>query len=96
MVFNSRTTDHGRGRQSYTGLADIFGVYFPPAGSVYLVPIGAVAGFAGRLRLAPTRNNQKRGIRFAADFEIDRWTINSLREIVQPRGVRDEATLSVA
>ena len=36
----------------------------------------------GRLRLEPTRNNQKLGIRFAADYEIDRWSIESLRGLL--------------
>jgi PD-(D/E)XK endonuclease len=31
LVFNSRTTDHGRGRLTYVGVADIFGVYFAPS-----------------------------------------------------------------
>ena len=75
-----RSTDHGRGPRSYRGLADVFGVYFPPGRSVYLVPINAVAECEGRLRLSPTRNNQKRGIRFAADFEIDRWSARDLEE----------------
>lgn len=83
MIFNCRTTDHGRGPQSYVGLADIFGVYFPPRRSVYLVPIGAVAESKGRLRLEPTRNNQRRRIRPAADFEIDRWTTEQLCETVR-------------
>jgi PD-(D/E)XK endonuclease len=96
IVFNSRSTDHGRGAQSYVGLADIFGVYYPPNGAVYLVPIEAVARFEGRLRVAPTRNNQRRGIREAIDFEIDRWSVDSLREIVRAQPVRDEAALSVA
>jgi PD-(D/E)XK endonuclease len=96
IVFNSRTTDHGRGRQSYRGLADVFGVYFPPTGSVYLVPIDAVAEFAGRLRLTPTRNNQKRGIRFAADFEIDRWSLDSLRELALRVPGEDEPLATVA
>jgi hypothetical protein len=77
--FNSRSTDHGRGPQSYIGLADIFGVYFPPTEAVYLVPIEAVASFEGRLRLEPTRNNQKRFIRFANEFEIGKWDRESLR-----------------
>ena len=94
--FNPHTTDHGRGRLSYVGWADIFGVYFPPADSVYLVPVDAVTRFSGRLRLEPTRNNQKRGVRFAADFEIDRWTLDSLRNMVQAGGGRDERALSVA
>jgi hypothetical protein len=57
-------------------------VYFPVTRSVYLVPIGAVADFKGRLRLEPALNNQKRGVRFAEDFEIDRWSKESLRQVV--------------
>jgi ribonuclease Z len=83
LIFNSRSTDHGRGPQSYLGLADIFGVYFPPSRSVYLVPIDAVADFEGRLRLDPPLSNQKRGIRLASDFEINHWTAASLRQLVK-------------
>jgi hypothetical protein len=96
LIFNSRSTDHGRGPQSYLGLADIFGVYFPPKGAVYLVPIDAVAQFEGRLRLEPTLNNQRRGIRQAADFEIDRWSVDLLREVMQAGVGRDEPALTVA
>jgi hypothetical protein len=74
LTFNSRSTDHGRGPQSYVGLADLFGVYFPPDDAVFLIPVEEVPGFAGRLRLEPTRNNQRKGIRLAADFEIGTWT----------------------
>jgi PD-(D/E)XK endonuclease len=81
VVFNSRSTDHGRGPRSYRGLADIFGVYFPPTEAVYLVPIDAVADFEGRLRLEPARNNQKRRVRFAVDYAVDRWTLERLREV---------------
>jgi hypothetical protein len=80
VVFNCRSTDHGRGPRPYTGLADIFGVYFPPTSAIYLVPIDALPGFEGRLRLEPPLNNQRRKIRLAAEFEIDRWTPESLRE----------------
>lgn len=96
IIFNSRSTDHGRGPQSYVGLADIFGVYFPPNQAVYLVPIDAVAQFEGRLRLEPTLNNQRRKIRKAMDFEIDRWTADSLLKILQREQSRDEPALSVA
>jgi hypothetical protein len=74
VVFNAYSTDHGRGPRGYAGLADLFGVYFPPAEAVFLTPIAAVAATEGRLRLAPTRNNQRKGIRLAADFEIGTWT----------------------
>ena len=83
LVFNCRSTDHGRGPQSYAGLADLFGVYFPPLDSVYLVPIDGVANFKGRLRLEPTRNNQRRRIRLAADFEIARWTSQALTALLE-------------
>jgi hypothetical protein len=81
LVFNARTTDHGRGRLSYLGRADVFGVYFPPNDSVYLVPVGAM-NTEGRLRLEPTRNNQQRGVRFATDFLVDRWTPQALADLV--------------
>jgi hypothetical protein len=45
ITFNTRSTDHGQGRRSYVGLAHIFGVYFPPLKSVYLVPLDAVGSF---------------------------------------------------
>jgi hypothetical protein len=82
LIFKCRTNDHGRGRQSYAGLADIFGVYLPSTQSIYLVPIDGVASFEGRLRLEPARNNQQRGVRLAADYEIDQWSVESLRALI--------------
>jgi hypothetical protein len=81
FIFNCRTTDHGRGRQPYHGLADLFAVFLPPRDSVYLAPLDGVAAHKGRLRLVPPRNNQRRGVRFAAEFEIDRWTEEKFRVI---------------
>jgi hypothetical protein len=80
LSFNSRATDHGRGRLAYLGRADIFGVYSPDAHGVYLVPIREVKTFVVRLRLGKPRNNQRRGIRLAADYAIDRWTPAMLME----------------
>ena len=77
VVFNAYSTDHGRGPVPI-GLADLFGVWFPPSDQVYLAPVEALPATEGRLRLEPTRNNQKRGIRFATDFEIGRWTEDRL------------------
>jgi hypothetical protein len=81
LIFNAHTTDHGRGPQSYVGLAEIFGVYFSPRQSVYLVPVDVVGGNEGRLRLEPTRNNRRRRVRLAAEYEIERWTVAALWEI---------------
>lgn len=95
ISFNGRSTDHGQGRRSYAGLAHIFGVYFPPTRSVYLVPLD-VAGFNGRLRLEPTRNNQQKGVRFAADYEIDRWSVTRLLEVKREAEVLAEPELNFA
>ncbi|HEX6228372.1 MAG TPA: group I intron-associated PD-(D/E)XK endonuclease, partial [Solirubrobacterales bacterium] len=76
-------------------LADIFGVYFPPTEAVYLVPLDAVAESEGRLRIEPTLNNQRLGIRYAKDFQIDRWTVESLSELITPATSRpSEATVA--
>jgi hypothetical protein len=81
LAFHCRSTDHGRGRQTYDGLADLFGVHLPPRDAVYLVPVDEVPGHVGRLRLEPAKNNQRRGVRFAEDFEIDRWTADRLADL---------------
>jgi hypothetical protein len=81
LAFHCRSTDHGRGRQTYDGLADLFGVHLPARDAVYLVPVAAVPGHVGRLRLEPAKNNQRRGVRFAADFEIDQWTPDRLASV---------------
>jgi hypothetical protein len=95
LVFNSRGTDHGRGRRSYRGLADIFGVYFDDTETVYLVPIDEVADSKGWLRVEPTRNNQKRRVRLAADFAIDGWTREGLCEVAAKGQATPERELSI-
>lgn len=81
IVFNSRSTDHGGGPRPYLGLADIFGVFFPPSKAVFLVPVVELPGFEGRLRIERTRNNQKKGVRVAADYALERWSAEKLRRI---------------
>lgn len=96
LIFNSRSTDHGHGRASYEGLAEIFGVYSPANQSVYLIPVKAMPGFKGRLRLEPTRNNQRKGVRFAADFAIERWDLDALRSIGSSAAMDTEGALNFA
>ncbi len=74
VVFNAYGTDHGSGPRSYSGLADVLAVYFPPHDQVFLIPVDGHPVSKGGLRLEPARNNQRKGIRFAVDFEIGRWT----------------------
>ena len=81
LSFNAHATDHGHGPLSYVGRAELFGVYFPGTGAVYLVPVSEVGLSEGRLRVEPTRNNQRRRVRLASDYEIDRWPIERLHAI---------------
>jgi hypothetical protein len=81
IVFNAYSTDHGSGPRGYAGLADLFGVYFPPSEDVFLTPIDAVASSEGRLRFEPPRNNQRKRIRMAAEFEISAWTDERLASL---------------
>ena len=82
LVDQLRSTDHGRRSPSYDGLADIFGVYLGPDDGVYLVPVGAVADFErlAESRADPQQPDSER-VRIAVDFEIDRWTIDGLRQV---------------
>jgi hypothetical protein len=68
-------------RRDYLGEIDFFGVHCPETGGVYLVPIAdALLTRQGALRVEPPRNNQQRGIRLAADYEIGQISIRAKRE----------------
>ena len=73
VVFNSWATDHGQGARSYRGLADLFGVFLPTNRAVYIVPVDEVPVSVVYLRHSPSKNNQRIGIRLAAEYEIDAW-----------------------
>ena len=73
VMFNSCSTDHGRGRSVYDGKADVFAVHAPTADGVYVLDVAAATTRATTLRLEPTRNAQQRRIRFAADHTLKRW-----------------------
>jgi PD-(D/E)XK endonuclease len=58
-------------RRHYRGQVDFFGVYCPETAGVYLIPIEDLPNQAtAALRVLPTRNRQRRRIRWAADYEI--------------------------
>jgi hypothetical protein len=56
----------------YRGEIDAFGVYSPDLDTVYVVPIDEVADRGCTLRLEPTRNGQRAGIRMAEDYLLGR------------------------
>jgi hypothetical protein len=68
-------------RRDYLGQIDYFGVHCPETGGVYLVPIAdALLTRQGALRVEPPRNNQRRGIRLAVDYEIGQISIRAKKE----------------
>ena len=63
----------GRGpRPDYRDEADVFGVYCHSRGEVYLVPVDHVPVRGATLRLEPTRNRQRAGVRWASDYLLAR------------------------
>lgn len=73
LLFNSCSTDHGKGRQDYRGRADVFGVYAPAVERVFIVPVEAAATRCTSLRLRPTANNQSLRVNHAEDFALERY-----------------------
>ena len=69
---SSRRTRTGHVKRAYTREEiDAFGVYSPAEDRCYLLPIEDFPQRrAIRLRLGPTRNNQRVGIRWAEDYEF--------------------------
>jgi len=63
---------HDARAKGYRGQVDAFGVYCPDTKGSYLVPIEAIATceHVVALRVEPTRNGQRRGVRSAAEFVI--------------------------
>jgi hypothetical protein len=74
VIFNAVTSNHGNGHRPYQGLADVFAVYVPDLSAVFMVDVEAAYRSKASLRLAPTRNGQLRGIRFAVDHAFERWS----------------------
>ena len=73
------TYDHhpyAKPSRDYFGQVDYFAVYCPQTSGVYLVPIEALpTRVAAALRVDCPRNNQRRRIRYAADYEIAKVSV---------------------
>ena len=72
ISFRTCSSHYHRGGTSrdYRGEADLFGVYCPQNGKVYLIPVEDAPGRRCHLRVDSTRNNQAKGIRLASDYEV--------------------------
>ena len=72
LYFKTCSTYAHRGRptRGYRGEADLFGVYAPELGKVYLIPVDDVGESAASLRVTPARNGQTNGVRLAEQYEL--------------------------
>lgn len=58
-------------RKGYRGEVELFGVYCPDNEKVYIVPVEDATDRQCLLRIEPTRNNQRKGIRWGSGYEVD-------------------------
>ncbi|MBM3667459.1 MAG: hypothetical protein FJW90_08285 [Actinobacteria bacterium] len=56
--------------RGYEGEVELFLISCPDNDRIYAVPIEEVTGGCGSLRVAPTRNGQRRRVRWARDYEL--------------------------
>lgn len=56
--------------RTYEGKADLIAVYCPETDKVYVISPEGLGACAYHLRVHPPRNNQVKGIRLAADYEL--------------------------
>jgi hypothetical protein len=70
--------------RDYHGDIDYFGVYCPETEGVYLIPIVDLPmRRQGNLRFEPAKNNQRKFIRHAAQYEIGRVTVHAPDSSIQ-------------
>lgn len=65
-----RSNTRGLYFRGYSGEVEIFLVYCPETNQIYAVPVDEVPATDGWLRVHPTRNGQKEGVRWARDYEL--------------------------
>jgi hypothetical protein len=73
IKFNTVSTRSNRYdvvKRGYAGEVDGFAVWCPQIGKGYYLPIGDVASGIGTLRVEPPANGQRRGVRWAVDYEL--------------------------
>jgi hypothetical protein len=67
---SSAHTHRGGRSRPYFGEIDYLAVYCPGTGKVYLLPEDELTATNAHLRLVPPKNNIRKTIRWAADYEL--------------------------
>ena len=68
---SSSSIHRGGKRKNYKGQVDYFAVYSYETNEVYLLEVDELGNREAKLRLEPTKNNQKINIRYAKDYCLD-------------------------
>ncbi len=79
IEFNCAGTDHGSGRGSYAGRADVFAVHLHATGEQFVVPVAEARASKMYLRITPTRNGQAARVRMARDHRLGDWVASVRR-----------------
>jgi len=80
-------------RRDYHGQVDCFAVHCPETDGVYLIPIEDLpVRVQAALRVDPSRNGQRKYIRFAATYEIGRVSVRATREPRASSGARGSSS----
>jgi hypothetical protein len=70
-VVSFRTCSNtGNIRKGYDGEVDLFGVYSPEVDADFPVPVDHVATRVCHRRVSPSRDGQRRGVRWANDYRV--------------------------
>ena len=95
--YSCRRTREGLKRLCYTpDEVDAFAAYCPELDSCYYLPFRHFTSRTGvHLRVAPTRNGQANGVRWAADYDFDA-TLAAQRGAIAQLGERDTGSVEVA
>lgn len=74
--FNCHSKKRDGTAVSYHGRADLYAVYCPQDGQVYIVPVDAVGITKMQIRTAPAKNKQRSGIRASAQYSLEAWMVS--------------------
>lgn len=69
----SSQAHRGKGRKTYYGQADYFGVYSPDMNKCYIISVNECGRNTTFLRVKPTQSGQKQNVRWASDYEIEKF-----------------------
>ena len=67
---NHNVTGKNRQMRHYRGQCNYFAVYCKELSKVYFIPVDQVGTTRAHLRLEPTKNNQRKYVRWAKDYEL--------------------------